>query len=36
MQGILGGFHPHGSHFAKGVTPSTILQLMSGNTPHAA
>lgn len=31
----LEGFRPHGSHFTKAVAPSTILHVVSGNTPHA-
>jgi len=33
---ILDGFRPYGPHFSKAIPSSTILHIVSGNTPHAA
>ncbi len=33
---ILDGFRPYAGHLARAVAPTTILHVVSGNTPHAA
>ncbi|MGB0992717.1 MAG: acyl-CoA reductase [Akkermansiaceae bacterium] len=35
-QDALDSFHPRGNVYSRAIAPSTILHIMSGNTPHAA